>query len=407
MRKKWLLIIGLCISLILTGCSGSSSSESSDEIKIGTVFPLTGNLALLGSESYRGVELAVKEANDNGGIDGKKIVLENSDAVDPDAAQSEATRLINKEGINLLVGSYSSGISYAASEVAERNGALYWELGAVADNITDRKYQSVIRVNPPASTFSVKHIEFIKQVITEQIGKSTQDIKLAIAHEDSSYGTTIAEEAKTLAEKEGIQVVTVQPYASSSNDLSSVILNLKEAQPDVVIAVSYINDAILISKQAEELGYDIPILLGSGGGHTLVDYQKSVGDLANGVFNVDFPQYEINKEYTPGMDEFIKMYEEEYGESPRSGHSLSHYMGMKVVLQAIEEAGTTEVDKVREAALNIKVEKGTTATGWGVEFDPTTGQNTLSEPYFTQWIDGKLETVWPEDVAVTEPVFEK
>lgn len=404
MKRNWLLLLGLCISLILAGCS-SASSESSDEIKIGTVFPVTGNLALLGSESYRGVELAVKEANENGGINGKKIVLVNSDAVDPDAAQSEATRLINKEGINLLVGSYSSGISYAATEVAERNGALYFELGAVADNVTDRNYQSVIRVNPPASSFSVQHIKFIKEVVTKQLGKSTQDIKLAIAHEDSSYGTTIAEEAKKLAEKEGIEVVTVQSYASSSNDLSSVILNLKKAQPDVVIAVSYINDAILISKQAEELGYDLPIFLGSGGGHTLVDYQKSVGDLANGIFNMDFPQYAINTEYTPGMEDFVAMYEEEYDESPRSGHSLSNYMGMKVVLQAIEDAGTTDVEKVREAAMNIKIEKGTTATGWGVEFDPTSGQNTLSEPYMGQWIDGKLVTVWPADVAVTEPVF--
>ena len=404
MKKNWLLILGLCISLILAGCSGSSS-ESADEIKIGTVFPVTGNLALLGSESYRGVELAVKEANENGGIDGKEIVLVNSDAVDPDAAQSEATRLINKEGLNLLVGSYSSGISYAATEVAERNGALYWELGAVADNVTDRNYQSVIRVNPPASSFSVQHIKFIKEVVAKQLGKETKDIKLAIAHEDSSYGTTIAEEAKKLAETEGMEVVTVQGYASSSNDLSSVVLNLKKAQPDVIIAVSYINDAILISKQAEELGYDLPVFLGSGGGHTLVDYQKSVGDLANGIFNMDFPQYAINTEYTPGMEDFVAMYEEEYGESPRSGHSLSNYMGMKVVLQAIEDAGSTEVEKVREAAMNIKIEKGTTATGWGVEFDPTSGQNSLSEPYMGQWIDGKLVTVWPADVAVTEPVF--
>lgn len=404
MKKNWLLILGLCISLILAGCSGSSS-ESADEIKIGTVFPVTGNLALLGSESYRGVELAVKAANENGGIDGKEIVLVNSDAVDPDAAQSEATRLINKEGLNLLVGSYSSGISYAATEVAERNGALYWELGAVADNVTDRNYQSVIRVNPPASSFSVQHIKFIKEVVAKQLGKETKDIKLAIAHEDSSYGTTIAEEAKKLAETEGMEVVTVQGYASSSNDLSSVVLNLKKAQPDVIIAVSYINDAILISKQAEELGYDLPVFLGSGGGHTLVDYQKSVGDLANGIFNMDFPQYAINTEYTPGMEDFVAMYEEEYGESPRSGHSLSNYMGMKVVLQAIEDAGSTEVEKVREAAMNIKIEKGTTATGWGVEFDPTSGQNSLSEPYMGQWIDGKLVTVWPADVAVTEPVF--
>jgi branched-chain amino acid transport system substrate-binding protein len=413
MKKNWMLVVVICVAMVLAACGEESSGEessagdSSEEIKIGTVFPLTGSLALLGSESFRGVELAVKEANSNGGIDGKQLTLVSSDAVDADAAQSEATRLINKEGLSLLVGSFSSGISYAASEVAERNGAQYWELGAVADNVTDRNYKSIIRVNPPASYFSITHINFIKEVIAEQIGKDLKDIKVAITHEDSAYGTTIAEEAEKLAAEEGIEIVTIQSYSSTSNDLSSVILNLKKAQPDVVIAVSYINDAILLSKQSEELGYKIPILVGSGGGHTLTDYQKSVGDLANGVFNIDFPQYEINTDFTPGLEEFVAMYEEEYGEVPQSGHSLSNYMGMKVMIQAIDDAGSTDVEKVREAAMNIKIEKGTTATGWGVDFNSESGQNTAGEAYLTQWIDGELLTVWPKEVSIHEPVFKK
>ncbi|TQR18232.1 ABC transporter substrate-binding protein [Psychrobacillus soli] len=408
MKKKWMLVVVICVAMVLAACGDETSAgEGSEEIKIGTVFPLTGSLALLGGESFRGVELAVKEVNANGGIDGKQVKLVNSDAVDADAAQSEATRLINKEGINLLVGSFSSGISYAASEVAERNGAQYWELGAVADNVTDRNYQSIIRVNPPASYFSVTHINFIKNVVAEQIGKELKDIKVAITHEDSAYGTTIAKEAEKLAKEEGIDIVTTQSYSSTSNDLSSVILNLKKAQPDLVIAVSYINDAILLSKQSEELGYKIPILVGSGGGHTLTDYQKSVGDLANGVFNIDFPQYEINTDFTPGLEEFMKLYEEQYGEKPQSGHSLSNYMGMKVMIQAIDDAGSVDVEKVREAAMNIKIEKGTTATGWGVEFDSESGQNTAGEAYLTQWIDGELLTVWPEEVSIHEPVFKK
>lgn len=408
--KKLTSIILIALMVLLAACgggdktSGDSEGSSDEPIKIGALYPFTGDLALLGQESFRGVELAVEEINANGGINGRQIEIVKGDAVDPDAAQSEANRLINQENISMIVGSYSSGISFAASEVAERNGALYWELGAVADNITDRGYKSILRTNPPASKFSAVHINFIKNVVTEKLGKGLNELKVAIAHEDSSYGTTIANEAVKLAEEEGINIVSVQPYASGSNDLSSVILNIKKEEPDVLIVVSYINDAIILSRQMNELSVDVPVFIGSGGGHTMVDFQKAVGELAENVLNVDFPQYEINREATPGMDEFIEAYKEKYGNEPSSGHSVANYMGMKVVLDVLKETGgDLDPEKVREAAMNYKAEKGTTATGWGVEFDPETGQNIASEPYVTQWIDGKLLTVYPEEVAIEEP----
>lgn len=405
MRKFTMVLLSLV--LILAACGGGGGSSSDDgPIKIGALYPLTGDLALLGEESYRGVELAVEEFNVNGGIDGREIEIVSGDAVDPDAAQAEANRLFNQENIQNIVGSYSSGVAFAASEVAERNGGLYWELGAVADNITDRGYQSILRTNPPASMFSVVHINFIKDVVTEKLGKDLSELKVAIAHEDSSYGTTIADEAEKLAEEEGINIVSVQPYSSTSNDLSSVLLNIRQAEPDVLIVVSYINDAILISRQMNELGVDVPVFIGSGGGHTMTDFQEAVGDQAEGVLNVDFPQYEIDRDATPGLDEFIELYEEKYGSEPRSGHSLANYMGMKVVLEIIaENGGDLDPETLRDTAMNYTVEKGTTATGWGVQFDPETGQNLEAEPYVTQWIDGELVTVYPEQVAVEEPII--
>ncbi|WP_408008419.1 ABC transporter substrate-binding protein [Pseudalkalibacillus sp. A8] len=405
-------IASFCMILflfVLTACSSTPGGGSDSEtLQIGALYPLSGNLALLGEESYRGVELAVEQANKNGGVaGGKKIELVKGDAVDADAAQAEANRLINQEGIQAIVGSYSSSISFAASEVAERSGALYWELGAVSDSITDRKYEYILRTNPPASYFSKTHVNFIKDVVTKKLGKDLTDIKVAIAHEDSAYGTTIADEAVKLSKKEGINVVTTQPYSAGTNDLSSVILNIEKEAPDVLIAVSYMNDAILLARQSEELGLDVPVFIGSGGGHTMTDFAESVGEKANGLFNVDFPQYNINREYTPGMGDFLKLYKEKYGQEPRSGHSLTNYMGMKVVLDVLDEVGEIDPDKLKEAALKYTVEPGSTATGWGVEFDQENGQNLKSEPYVHQWIDGELITVWPEKIAVEEPQVNK
>ena len=400
--RKLMTVLSLILVLLVSACGKSGSSE--DTIKIGALFPLTGDLALLGEESFRGVELAVEEFNAKGGLDGRKIDLIKGDAVDVDAAQAEANRLINQEKIETLVGSYSSGIAFAASEVAERNGALFWELGAVSDSITDRKYKSVLRVNPPASALSVVHINFIKEVVAPKLGMDLGDVRVAIAYEDSSYGTTIADEAKSLAKTEGINIVSAQAYSSTSNDLSSVILNLKQAKPDVLISVGYINDAILLDRQSRELGFSVPVFVGSGAGHTISDFKDAVGEEhAEGIFDIAFPQYNLNRNFTPGMDEFLKLYKEKYNKPPASGHSVANYMGMKVVLDVLTETGDTDPEKLRETALKYKVEKGKTATGWGVDFDEETGQNRLSEPYVHQWRDGVLTTVWPESVAIETP----
>ncbi|WP_042346965.1 ABC transporter substrate-binding protein [Bacillus massiliigorillae] len=408
MKKLFsLMMVGLLLILSACGSDGASSDGKSDSLKIGALYPLSGDLALLGEESYRGVELAVEEFNKNGGVEGKKVKLVKADATDADAGQAEANRLVNQEKIKAIVGSYSSSIAFAASEVTERNGVLYWELGAVSDSITDRKYQYVLRTNPPASYFSKVNIDFIKEVAAVKLGKKLNDVKVAITHEDSAYGTTIAEEAKKLAKKEGINIVTTQGYSSGSNDLSSVVLNLKKAQPDVLIAVSYLNDAILLARQSEELGFKVPVFIGNGGGHTMTDFKDAVGDLANGVFDVDFPQYKINREYTPGMDHFLELYKDKYGKDPRSGHSLSNYMGMKVVLDVLSEVGEVDPDKLKEAALKYSAEAGSTPTGWGVEYDSKNGQNKKGQPYMHQWIKGELVTVWPENVSVEEPVINK
>lgn len=407
-KVKRILALVLVIMLVfVSGCASGGSQTTNgggekEKLKIGAIYPFTGGMALLGDESFRGAELAVKLRNQKGGVaGGKTIELSKADAPDANAAQSQANRLISQENIQLIIGSYSSALSMAASEVAERNGVVYWELGAISDPITDRGYKYVFRTNPTSSQFARSEIDYIKEVLPAKLGKNLSDLKIALAHEDSLYGTTVAGFIEKYAKDEKLNVVTNQAYNMNSVDLSSVVLNLKKAQPDVLIAVSYLNDAILLTRQSKELGFDVPVFIGNGGGHTMTDFQKALGADANGILDFDFPQYEINKSFTPGLDDFIKLYKDTYGTAPRSGHSLANFMGMNVLLDIIDKVGSTDPNKIQEAAKNYKLEPGKSVTGWGVEFNDK-GQNILSRAYVTQWIDGKLVTVWPKEAAVQE-----
>jgi branched-chain amino acid transport system substrate-binding protein len=104
--------------------------------KIGALYPVSGPLALLGTENLNGARIAVEMINEKGGIAGNKIELVTGDASTPDKAQSEAERLASLENLKVITGTYSSGLSYAASQVVERKGGIYWETGGISDGLT-------------------------------------------------------------------------------------------------------------------------------------------------------------------------------------------------------------------------------------------------------------------------------
>jgi branched-chain amino acid transport system substrate-binding protein len=262
----------------------------------------------------------------------------------------------------------------------------------------------VWRTNPTARDFSSSQVDFITNWVAGQLGKPPAEVTVSIAHEDSDYGTSVAASFKKLATEAGIQLVSVEPYASTSSDLSSVVFRLRQADPDIVIAVSYAQDAILLSRQAYELELKKPFF-GTGGGHSLKSFQEALGSKADGILNVDFTQYQVKTDFTPGLEEFLALYRETFKEEPKSGHSLANYMGAKVVFDILEKsAGSLEPDKIREAAMALDIPEGATATGWGVKFDDN-GQNTRAKPLITQWRDGELVTVWPEQAAMMPPIM--
>ena len=159
--KKLVLALGLC-GAVATGTAAA-------DMKVGALFPFSGALALLGQESYRGLELAVNEINAAGGINGEKIQIVKADAVDPTQAVSETKRLISSNVIGVF-GSYASGISYAASPVTELAGVPYFELGATAHKITTRGYKYLFRSNPNTALYGVSVVNAPHETIAPGMG---------------------------------------------------------------------------------------------------------------------------------------------------------------------------------------------------------------------------------------------
>lgn len=396
----------LAATVVLAACGNDAGGEDEEgPIEIAALYPISGPLALLGEESWRGANLAAQELNENGGIDGREVRLVQADVPDVNAATAEARRTLDNQGLDLAIGTYSSSLALAGSEVYARGGGTYVELGAITNEFNTRGYESVWRTNPPAATFAEVQVDFITEWVAPALELSVDEVDVLMVHEDSSYGSSVARSAEEIAQEAGITNIAYAPYNAEATDLSSTVLNIQQAAPDVVIAVSYASDAILLARQMQENGVVVPAFIGTGGGHTLAGFGETLGEAADYTFNVDFTQYAVNPEATPGLEEFLELYEAEYSEDPASGHSLANYMGARVVFNVLAETGgDTSADAFGEAMAAYSAEFGSTATGWGVSFDEN-GQNTEAAPYVMQWRDGVHETVWPETVATLEPVL--
>lgn len=372
------------------------------QVKIGALYPFSGGLALLGDESFRGLEIAIEERNAAGGLKGQKLEIVKGDAVEPNQAVGEARRLTSVDKVPVIFGTYSSSLSIAATQVAELAGVPYFELGAISDPITERGFKNVYRTNPTARDFASRMVDAIGEAIAPALGVEAKSLKVAIIHEDSLYGQTVAGYQTARAKEKGVNVVETLPYSAKSVDLTPVILRLKTAGADVVLQTSYQNDTALFFRQMKEQGFKPKAMIGAGGGYSLRDTMLAVGaENMEGALNVDFTQYRTNPKAAPGVDAFVKKYQAKYGAAPRSGHSLANYMGAQIFLDAMEKASDLKAASIRASVMKVDVPVGTTPTGWGAKFAES-GQNSRAVPFLMQWQGGELLTVFPEDAAVAK-----
>ena len=403
MAKFWisaLVVVGLFLPL-----GFGDQARSAEPLRIGSVYPITGPLALLGEESWRGAEIARIMRNEKGGVAGRKVEFVRADAPDVGAARGEAERLVRRENLKLLLGTYSSSLGLAASEVTARAGGTYFEMGGVTDEITKRGYKNVFRTCTNASMSGKIQGRLIKEWLAPKLGVAPSKLKVAVAYDDSAYGSSVSRAQVAEAKALGIQVVADIPYNSKAVDLSSVVLNLKKTSPDAVILTSYANDSVLLCRQGKELGLTVKAYIGSGGGFSLKSYWEALGPDAEGVFSTDFPQYEVNPKFTPGLPEYVKRYVETFKETPRSGHSLANFVGAGFVFDILEKTkGNMDADAVRQVANTLEIKSGTTANGWGLKFDEV-GQNIWAELYIIQWRNGKLITVFPQGPSLMDPIL--
>ena len=373
-------------------------------IKLGTIFSRTGPIANLGIESWRGAELARIIQNEKGGILGKKIVFVDTDAPDAKAAVAETERLCTVEKVPVIIGSFSSSICFAASAKAEQYKVVYWELGASAKKITERGLKYLFRTCQHGDGGGGQQLQFAAEVLAPRMGKNKNTIRIASVYEDSGYGSAWAAGINEMAKKMGVKLVLDESYNHKTTDLSSLVMRLKAVDPDVVIVSSYENDAILLFRQVRELGLKIKMFVGSGGGMNLPGYRQGAGDgVDNHVCNVGFPGYNLNPKFAKGIDKLTELYRKTFKQEAEGVFSLVNYMGTMALWDVLKRAGSQDPEAIVKAARETNISGDDTILRYGIKFappgSPNMGQNILSHYFVTQWQEGKLHIVWPDEAA--------
>jgi branched-chain amino acid transport system substrate-binding protein len=403
---KWSLVVGFVALALGVGAVVQAQQQLSGEYRIGVLEPLTGNLAAEGKRHLEGYELMRDLINDRfGGVMGKKLVFVTGDAVDPTVAASEATRLATREGVKIITGTFSSTLCGAASEAAARQNVIYWETSCVDPRFTQRGLKNVFRTEIDGTGFGWYNIEFIAKYLSSRLGKKPNELRIAYLSEDSSYGQSVTESARQRAKQEfGMQEVAAEYYTFTTNDLTPVILKLKNANPDILHHIARNQDAILFWRQAREQNVQFQALVHAGAtGYGSPDFGKAFGNDGNGPYALLEPGPGlIIERLQPEGQQIERAFREAVkartgSDTPAGGHQLAAG-GLWLLKLVLDAAKTDDLDKFRGAVMALDLPVGSGINGWGVKFDET-GQNSNArvQHYMLQWQNGQLVTVWPEE----------
>ena len=412
MRKlSWFLVLMLASLTLLSGCSSSAptnTAKPAEVIKIGVIQPRSGPLAVSGEDSYWGTKIAIDMVNEAGGIKGKKIEAVVADVPNSGAAQNEVNRLIQNEKVKVITGIYGSAMAEVAAGICNRNDVLYWEHISVTDRLTKQGYKSVFRMHINGSLFGEQAAQ-IAENYAKKIGLDPKKATVAVVSENGDFGKSITSGVEAYSNKAGMKIVLNELYDSKTTDTSPIVLKLKDSSADIVIATSYINDGIDITKKSKVLDYSPKIFLGIGSGYGLAAYGKSLEKDAEGMIDLDPTSTPVLKNLDPAMAkavaEFQKRFEAARGyASPTVGYLA--WQATWVLLNNVIAAagGTDDLAAMIKAAKELDLKAGYLPTGAGVKFDES-GQNQRAIISAMQWQKGKLVTIYPEYLANAEAIM--
>ena len=344
--KKSLKIMSVLAGTMLMGSifAGCGDDAKSDEIKIGANFELTGNVANYGSATLDGLKLAIKEVNDAGGVNGKKITIVDADnKSEASEAVNAATKLISDDKVKVIVGP-----AVTANVIAESQVATDDKIPVVAPDATSPE---VTVENGQVKPYIFRSCFIDPQQGTVMAKFATENLKAktAVIYVDNStdYSKSLGKVFKEKFEAAGGKVLDQQAFVAKDQDFKATLTTLKAANADVIFVPAYYEEVGKIVKQARELGITCPILGTDGWDDSKVADIAGADALNNTFFSTHYSDKDDS------VKGFVEAFKQEHGHMPNVFAALGYDAG-KMIVDAIKRAGSDDPEKIRQALEETK-----------------------------------------------------
>ena len=386
MKQVWRFVLALVVGSGLAALMAPNVAVAQDSIKVGIVLPLTGDQAKFGEIEKQSFDLALEEINKAGGVKGKKLeFLIEDDTGRPEVGRSVAEKLITKDKVVMLGGGYSSSVTAAVAGVAQQNRMPFLINTGSADDITEKGFDYVFRLNQAASEYSSGIESFLNDVVKPKTS--------VILHESSKFGTSSAKAFELSCPTLGIKVLLCEGYEHGGIDYKPLLVKVKELNPDVVYMISYLMDAALLMRQSRELKLTPKLFVGGGAGFTLPEFPQNAGEAAEKVVSATL-WHEVLP--LPGAMDYFKKFKAKYNKDTEY-HGAQAYSAAYVIVDVLKRAKSLSADDIKQALKEtdmMTVFGPVKFTSYGKKIN----QNKLAT-YVVQWQKGQLKLIWPEKLA--------
>jgi len=411
-----MLTLLMVASMFLAACGGATGSASDNgEVVIGFTSSLTGSQEVSSKRQVNGFNLWMNQLNEAGGItlsDGTKVTFSAvtyDDESNAERVQELYTRLISEDKADFLISPYSSGLTSAASIVAEQNGKVLITTGAADDETYKTGNTSLFQLYTPGSLYMASTVDMLEGL--------DPSAKIALVYEAAKFSTSVVEGIKPKLADMGFEVVLEESYASDTADFGPVVNKIAGSGATVLLGGGHYNDGTALARTLYErkVGLKFAYLLVAPADSKFPE----LGDAALGI--AVSSQWELAATHTeseaanlgmewfgPTGEDFASSYEAAYGDPP-TYHAAGGYAAGLVLQKAIVDADSTDPDAVKAAlnAMNMMSFFG------GTKFDTSEeahGLQIAHDMVVAQWQKndaGELERVIiaPADVATAAPLY--
>ncbi|HLI20015.1 MAG TPA: amino acid ABC transporter substrate-binding protein [Stellaceae bacterium] len=337
---------GVLAAVAATALIATAPARAADPIKIGFSMEESGGLAANGKQALLAMQIWAEDVNAKGGLLGRQVELVHyDDQSNPANVPGIYTKLLDVDKVDLVVGSYATGLIAPAMPIVMQHNKVFIGLLGLAVNSQFHypKYFSMLPAGPdPETAFAEGFFNIAKE-------QNPKPKTIAIVSADIEFAHNAADGARALAKADGFDVVYDKTYPGNITDCTPVVRAVQATNPDIVVIASYITDSVCMTRAVKEVGFKPKMIGAAMVGPQSTPIKQQLGPALNGFIVFDIWQPAKTMMY-PGVAELLQKYQARAGAA--GADPLGYYMvpvsyaDLQILQQAVEATKSLDQDKL-------------------------------------------------------------